>query len=398
MRLLVVSPYCNGEDIGESRCSFELVSRLADRHDVTLVTCTKRGRPAVTPQLPQARVVEWSEPPLLGRAERFNSMLKPGYVPFAVRAARWVRQHAEEFDVAHQIGPLALRYPSPLATSGLPYVVGPVGGGLDDPPGFGGDDTAAWYVGLRRLDTWRLRHDRLLRRTFSSAEAVLGSAPYVEDLLHDVPLKRFVVEADTGIAALPTPTDRSGRQGPLRLLFVGRVVRTKGVRDLLHALDHLRDVPLVLDVAGDGFDRPACESLVAELGLGDRVTFLGRVPHDELDPLYRAADVFAFPSYREAGGIVVAEAMSYGLPLVVCDRGGPAHAVDDTCGIRVPLQGSPSRYAEDLAAALRGLAASPERRLALGAAARARVAELSLWDSKVDRVEQVYGQVLAAIG
>ena len=55
-----------------------------------------------------------------------------------------------------------------------------------------------------------------------------------------------------------------------------------------------------------------------------------------IDDFYRAADVFVFPSYREPGGNVVFEAMSFGLPLVVGDRGGPGSAVDERSGIRVP--------------------------------------------------------------
>ncbi|HST67192.1 MAG TPA: glycosyltransferase, partial [Mycobacteriales bacterium] len=95
------------------------------------------------------------------------------------------------------------------------------------------------------------------------------------------------------------------------------------------------------------------------------------------------------PSYREPGGNVAFEAMGYGLPLVVCDRGGPGAAVDDSCGIRVPAR-TPDQLAADVAAAVAELVKDPQRRRELGAGARRRVTEVGLWPGKLDRVEQLY--------
>ena len=134
---------------------------------------------------------------------------------------------------------------------------------------------------------------------------------------------------------------------------------------------------------------------MTELGLAGRVRFLGRLPREEIDTYYREADVFVFPSYREPGGNVAFEAMSFGLPLIVCDRGGPGNVVDDSCGIKLPAV-SPDQLARDVAGAVRELAADPGRRLALGAGARARVARIALWDAKIDDVDALYEQVLSA--
>ena len=69
--------------------------------------------PAST-QLPGVRVIEWQEPAILGWAERLNSMLKPGYIAFYLKARQWIRRamaDGERFDLAHQIVPVAMRYP-----------------------------------------------------------------------------------------------------------------------------------------------------------------------------------------------------------------------------------------------------------------------------------------------
>ena len=260
LKLLLIAPTCDGDDIGEAWVAYQWARLLSDRHEVTLLTYYKRGSKPAAGQLPRARVIEWAEPPGLGRAERLNSMLKPGYVPFYRKARRWVRAalaRGETFDLAHQPVPVAMRYPCPVAGLGMPYLIGPVGGSLDSPPGFAAEEgTAPWYVGLRSLDTLRIRRDPQLRRTYEQADCVLGIAPYVKDFLGGLSLRRFEVMSETGIDELPAPADRAGRgDGPVRLLFVGRLVRTKGARDAIRALGLARGLPVTLDIVGDGPDR-----------------------------------------------------------------------------------------------------------------------------------------------
>jgi glycosyltransferase involved in cell wall biosynthesis len=399
VKLLLVAPTCDGEDVGEAWVAFNWAKGLARHHDVTLLTYHKRGRTPASRQLSGLRVVEWQEPPLLGRAERLNSMLKPGYVAFHARARRWVKAalaRGERFDVAFQPVPVAMRYPCPARGLGIPYVMGPVGGSLGTPPGFADDEgSAPWYVGLRALDRWRVAHDPWLRRTYADADCVLGIAPYVREFLHDVPVRRFEWLSETAVDSVPERLDRSDRTGPVRLLFVGRLIRTKGARDAIRALSLAPDLPVLFDVVGDGFDREACENLARELGVADKVVFHGRLPRDEVDALYRAADVFVFPSYREPGGNVTFEAMAWSLPLVVSDLGGPGNVVDDTCGIRVHPE-TPETYAADLARAVTFLVENPDERRKLGEGAWRRVQQVGLWESKVQQVGALFEELATA--
>ncbi len=397
VRLLLVAPTADPTDVGEAWVAYQWAAHLGSRHDVTLLTYRKRSRPSVVQALPHLRVVEWEEPPLLGRAERLNSLMKPGYLAFHARARRWIRAaraRGEVFDVAHQPLPVAMRYPSPLRGSGIPYVIGPVGGSLGSPAAFEIEDTAPPYTALRRLDGWRLRHDPLLRATYAEAACVLGIAPYVADALAAVPLRALGLMPETALETLPEAVQREGAESrPLRLLFVGRLVRTKGARDAIAALAHLRDVPLVLDVVGDGFDRAECERTARDLDVAERVRFHGACSRDRVRQFYREADVFVFPSYREPGGNVAFEAMGHGLPAVVCDRGGPGHVVTDECGIRVRPE-SPDQLARALAGAVRRLAADPDLRAAMGRAARERVAAVGLWETKIDQVDALYARLV----
>jgi glycosyltransferase involved in cell wall biosynthesis len=396
-KVLLVAPTIDGTDIGEAWVAYQWVINLAARHDLTVLTYRKRGRPPIADQLPGVRVIEWQEPPIVGRAERLNSLLKPAYFPFARSAHRWIRRalsRGEGFDIAHQPLPVAMRYPSPLAATPIPYVIGPVGGGLQSPPSFNAEDTAAWYVRLRQFDSFRLHHDPWLRRSYEQAACVLGIAPYVRELLGNLNIRRLEYMSETALIELPGEVSRPHVAGPMRLLFVGRVIRTKGARDLVAAVAQLVDVDVQVDIVGAGFDLQACQELAHQLGVANKIVFHGSVPRNEVDNFYRQADVFVFPSYREPGGNVVFEAMGYGLPLIVCELGGPGAAVDHECAIRLRVS-NPEQYAADLAVAITQLA-DPNRRVRMGAAARRRVDEVGLWPRKVAKVSELYDQLIGS--
>ncbi|MGN6487374.1 MAG: glycosyltransferase family 4 protein [Devosia sp.] len=400
MRVLLIAPTCDGEDVGESWFAFQWASRLAEHHEVTLLTYHKRGRRPARQQLPDVRVVEWREPPLLGRAERLNSMLAPGYIPFYLKARAWIRaalRRGERFDVVHQPVPEAMRYPCPAIGLGIPVVLGPVGGGLRSPAAFAAEEGRdPWFVRLRGLDRFRLRHDPLLRRTYEEADCVLGIASYVREHLQELRIRRFEAMPDVAIEQAPAPVDRRRDATlPVRALFVGRLVRTKGVVEIIRAMAMCRDLLLVLDVVGEGPERQRCEALVAALHLESTVTFHGRVPRAAVDGFYERADIFVFPSYREPGGSVVLEAMSRSLPLIVCDRGGPAATTSPECAIRLPAI-TPEQLATDVAAALRRLATDPALRLAMGQAAHAHLCSTGLWAQKISRAGELYRELAAA--
>ena len=397
MKVMMIAPACDGEDVGEAWVAFQWANLLSERLDLTLLTTYKRGHTPPARQLSGVRVIEWEEPAGVGRFERLNSLMQPGYVPFYIRARRWIRQRlavGERFDIAHQVVPVAMRYPSPAASLGIPLVVGPVGGSLASPPGFAEEEGATpWWQKLRRFDAWRLTHDPLLRRTYESAACIVGVAPYVQEFLATLHICRLEIMSETAVHEVYEPIDRTGRNGTVRLLYVGRIIRTKGLRDVIHALHLVRDLDVTLDVVGDGNDREACEQLATQLGVDPRVTFHGKLPRDAVDVFYKRADVFVFPSYREPGGNVSLEAMAFSLPLVVCQRGGPGANADDTCAIRLAAD-TPAQLAVDCAAAIRTLVEDPDLRHRMGVAAREHAATTHLWPQRVERMAALYDELV----
>lgn len=397
MKVLMIAPNVDASDVGEALMAFKWAEALSAEVELTVLAFQRPGRPELAAQLPGARVVTWPEPRwALGR-ERLNAMLKPAWPVFAHRVRTWLAaalKNGEHFDVAHQLMPQAARYASPLRHFDIPYIIGPLGGALDTPAAFRSESAGApLFTRLRALDAARFRFDPWLRASFSNAACVLGVAPYVKNVLADVPLKRFEPVLELGIDDVASPRASTTVPGTLRVLHVGRAVRTKGLRDVVRALSHMRDMPgVTLTSAGAGEELDICKAEAARLGVADRVTFLGRIPRSEVEALYASHDVFCFPSFREPAGGVLYEAMRHGLPVVTADRGGPAYIVDDTSGIRLPVT-DPVTFPRDIAAALRGLAQDPGLVTRLGAGARGAVLREGLWSSKARAMTDLYKEI-----
>lgn len=199
------------------------------------------------------------------------------------------------------------------------------------------------------------------------------------------------------IALPPAPPINAPTQ-ELRLLFVGRLVERKGVDVLLRAFASLGDIANArLVVVGDGPERERLQSLARELGVQERVDFLGRVSDDALRAEYASARVFVLPAIvdsrgdTEGLGVVLLEAMNSRVPVVASDSGGIVDIVEhEKTGLLVP----PGDVTA-LAAALRRLATEPAYAARLGEAGYRTLVERFSWDSIVGRWQAIYEDVLA---
>ncbi len=174
------------------------------------------------------------------------------------------------------------------------------------------------------------------------------------------------------------------------LLFVGRHRYYKGLDDLLRALPGLEARLLV---GGSGPMEAVWQKLAHELGLDDRIQFLGDVSDADLPGLYASADIFVLPanSRAEAFGIVLLEAMASGLPCLTTEVGsGTSYVVQhEVTGLVAP-----PRDPAALRAALQRLLSDAAWRRQLGAAGRARVRAEFTPQQLLARVQAVYEEIV----
>jgi rhamnosyl/mannosyltransferase len=145
------------------------------------------------------------------------------------------------------------------------------------------------------------------------------NAEISRDLPRDVPLSVVPLGVDTKSAYVPEArTGALTSKGPrIRFGFVGRHARYKGLEILVHA-SRLVKVDFEVLIAGEGEQTPVLIKLANELGVSDRVKFVGRLSDEEKVAFMHSLDVFVFPSTEvtEAFGISLLEALSLGLPVI----------------------------------------------------------------------------------
>lgn len=193
---------------------------------------------------------------------------------------------------------------------------------------------------------------------------------------------------------------RKRSEEPLLVLYTGRLVERKGIRDLLAAipavLEQVPDTRLVLAGGPAGWnaaDLPR-QWLPSEcLPFADRIHFTGWLSTQEVDEWYRRADIQVIPSRYEPFGMVVLEGMLHGLPIIATSVGGPAAILEDgRTGLLIPPFNP-----EALAGALLRLLESPELRRRLGAEAAAEVRAMWLWTQVAEKMRAVYLETLARV-
>jgi glycosyltransferase involved in cell wall biosynthesis len=170
-------------------------------------------------------------------------------------------------------------------------------------------------------------------------------------------------------------------------LYAGKLTSRKGVGQLLRALV---DVDISCVIAGDGPMREELAVLSGELGLADRVSFLGSVPRTSLPEVYRKAAMLVLPSYADTMPFVLLEAMASGTPPIASSIYGiPSLVRHGHSGLLV-RPGS----VEELQRSIRELATDRALRERLGENARATIVQKFTWRIHAQEVERVYERLL----
>jgi glycosyltransferase involved in cell wall biosynthesis len=184
------------------------------------------------------------------------------------------------------------------------------------------------------------------------------------------------------------------RDDAIVLLFIGVLDLAHHYRRvdlLINSLKKLNDKSVHLIIVGDGREANNYRELVDNLGLTSLVHFLKKVPHNELPPVYAAADIFILPSViQEAFPLVVLEAMACGKPVIVSNLPGVRSMIDDGENGYLVQPGN----LQDLVNKIKLLLASPDKRREFGACGRSKVNKQYTWEVIVPQLEKLYVKAL----
>lgn len=240
----------------------------------------------------------------------------------------------------------------------------------------------------------RQRLGRLRLWLFSHADAVVAMAPQSLQELDAIGFPRNrVLATPNGIRLTPRPSSRGPCVEGCHLILVGRLLKQKGILDLLAALKilpaHVATLRWQLDLVGDGPLRADIESQIVAMGLQERVRVLGH--QDDVGQALARCDAFILPSYREGNSNAILEAMRAGLPVVSTRVGGTPMLVGAAGAALLHEPGDVQALADRLALVIM----QPALRRELGTAMRERVETYFDMSAVVSTYERAYENLVS---
>jgi glycosyltransferase involved in cell wall biosynthesis len=407
LRILVLAPDANPESISVNLVCFRHAEALAQLHDVTLVGRSWYEEPLRRAQGP-FRAIETITVPWLDRIYAWclrrifkynfrSNVLTAFNYPFSIAFewCTWRRMRAGikagEFDAVLRLSPIISVIPSAfpffLRKSSVPFVIGPINGGLPWPQGFSqADNQKKWIDHLRNA----YRFLPFARSTFRRAAAIIAGSSHTFGEFAGFGDKIFFVP-ENGISAslCSETTGRSRGDRKLEMIFVGGLVPYKACDLALRAASPFVKRGLArFTIAGDGPERSRLEQLAKSLEISDSVTFCGMLSHADTMERLRSADILVFPSVREFGGGVVFEALALGVVPVVADFGGPGDIVYPDVGFKVPLTNEKEVVAQ-MENALAELIDNPDLLARLRRQGISYARERLTWDAKAKATTKI---------
>jgi len=334
----------------------------------------------------------------------YHTLTYPIYGEFDNRVYQQFKQSIlkGEYDIVHALTPMMPRYPHKVvkACTKIPFLLGPVNGGLPFPSGF--KETA-------KQESANLNFLRALGRslipgyveTYKKADKILVGSAYTLQMLKEmfaIPNDKTELFYENGISKDFLSRAKNASDGSkVKLLFVGRLVPYKCADVVIEAISHLdKEVQdkISLSIVGDGSERDNLEKQVHELNLGHIVNFVGWINQQQTLEYYSQSDIFCFPSIREFGGAVVLEAMACGLPCIVANNGGIAEYVTQETGFKIdPI--SREYLVQELTDKIKLLVKDEPLRKTMSIKAVERVQEFE-WERKAQRIVGIYQELIEA--
>jgi glycosyltransferase involved in cell wall biosynthesis len=407
LRILLLAPGASPEEVSMPYVTYSHAAALAQLHDVALVVGSPTEDPVRRANAP-FRSIEVIRMPLLERVYAWSlrrifkynydtqvltAFLYPFSLAFEWRAWRRLRRRifAGEFDVVLRIMPMTPVMPSPFAfflrNGPVPFVIGPLNGGLPWPPGFTQlDNQREWVSSLRNL----YRFLPFARSTYRHAAAIIAASSQTYAEFATYSEKLFFVPEPGISPSLCFGDSRSPKPGAkLELIFVGGLVPRKACDLALRAAASLLRSDLArFTVVGDGPERNRLEQLMRSLGIEKAVSFCGWVSHAEVLRRLRSADVMLFPSIRDNGAGVIFEALATGAVPVVADFGGPGDIVHPEVGYKVALTDE-SDMVSEIEKILTDLAGNRDHLNRLRKQGMSYAGERLTWEAKAQSVTRV---------
>ncbi len=414
-RVLISAYYCSPYKGGEAAVGWHYATGLAKYHDVTVICGDLAENGPIGQDLERYKREEGLPSGLkihhiqakgltLGI---HNAHSLPGlWFLFYEAFRRWqlealdlarLLHEQDPFDLVHHVNVIGFREPGFLWQMGIPFFWGPVSGAPMVPPPFLSDfspkERFRWATRnfLNKLQIRQGGRPALAGRAATKVWAVSREDRAV--------LADWGVTAEpmleTGCTLFPETLPKGREAGePLRICWSGLFQGIKALPLVLRAIAASSYSQwFSLEILGDGPEAPRWKALACQLGLDGQIRWRGMLPREKALQIMTGSHVLVHSSVKEGTPHVVLEALSMGLPVICHDACGMGTAVNESCGIKVPLVDPPTSIV-GFRGALERFHHHPGLLATLSRGALLRAQELT-WESKIETVNDAYLAVLA---
>ncbi len=335
--------------------------------------------------------------------ETLRKIWPPSYYRFyhawQVKAYKYAIElnRKENFDIIHHVNMVGYREPGLLWKLSKPFIWGPVGGFKNTPLSllFGLNlRDFTHYIFRNIINAYQMRFSLAARIVSKRAYAIFASDTLDANTIKKLWKRDAIEMREVGTPVTNSiPTISGHTKGKaMKICWVGVHEARKALPILLKALPLCKQ-PMEVEVLGSGEKEKEWKRLADKLQVSSIVHFRGFIPHAEVISVMEGCHLMCITSIHEGGTPnIVMEALRGGLPIVALDHCGYSTVINDTCGIKIPIQ-SQSKISVQLAKALDRLAEDEELRLRLAHGAIERSKEFT-WESKMQVLNQVYAEAV----
>lgn len=311
----------------------------------------------------------------------------------------FIKKQNIHFDIVHNINFHNDWTPSFLWKLNKPFVWGPIGHHPLIPKEYLKKYSNKYWIKDRL--TWMVKlyfwkYSFSLFKTVKNANYILGMNNSTPNVLKINKAKFAVIPS---VATEDFGFSESNENDTFSLISAGRFVPLKGFDLSIHAfadfiskLDETQKSKTKLTLVGSGPEKSLLLSLCKELHIQEYVTFIDWIERSELLKLYKNASGFLFPSH-EGAGMVVAEALSFGLPVICLDNCGPGEFITPKCGFAIPEM-SYENTVQALCDAIEKLHVSPVLLSSMRIEARKQYEQTFAWNNRGEQLHTIYNSLV----
>lgn len=320
------------------------------------------------------------------------------YLLWQRRVVSFIRQSGVQFDMVHNLNFHNDWSPSYLWKLGKPFIWGPIG----HHPAIPSQYLTPYPVKYRIKDrlTWAVKQyfwklSPSLRKSVKHADAIWSMNHSVKECLRLEGKTEYVFAS---VATQDFGWDEQRQTGKFTLISVGRLVPLKGfdltIRSFaafIKTLSTAEREKVELAIVGSGPEEATLRQIANEEGVSGSIRFISWIDRTEVMQMFRDASAFLFPSH-EGAGMVVPEALSFGVPVITLDNVGPGGFITPACGFAIP-HGTYAGTVQNLSEAIGKLFHDPQLHSSMRIAARNHFENHFHWDRRGELLQDIYSKV-----